>query len=147
MLVHKEPSAELFREICRARGWRCTAQRRAVFSFLCGNRRHPSVETIWHNVKESLPDVSLDSVYRILDAFAEAGLVQKLEGGRSIRYDADTKPHDHFLCVKCGALFDFAFLKAENVAEACRGFGQVEQVELTVRGVCNDCRQKENQNS
>lgn len=134
-----------FSEICREQNWKRTSQRRAVFNCLCGNREHPTVEAIWRRVRETLPDVSLDSVYRILDDFSEAGLVRRLEGAKVIRYDADTTPHEHYVCTKCGCMFDFHFLDTPRVAEMCHEFGRVSSVELTVHGLCRLCGQKENE--
>ena len=128
-----------FSALCRERNWKRTSQRRAVFNYLCGNREHPTVETVWRGVKSVLPDVSLDSVYRILDDFSGSGLVRRLEGAKVIRYDADTSAHEHFVCSRCGAMFDFSCLDAESVAALCGEFGQVDSVELTVHGVCGNC--------
>ncbi len=128
-----------FSAICRERNWKRTSQRRAVFNYLCGNREHPTVETVWRGVRTMLPDVSLDSVYRILDDFSNAGLVRRLEGAKVIRYDADTRAHEHFVCSQCGVMLDFACLDAEKVAGLCGSFGRVDSVELTVHGVCGSC--------
>ncbi len=128
-----------FSSICRERNWRRTAQRRAVFAYLCGNREHPTVEAVWRGVQTVLPDVSLDSVYRILDDFSGAGLIRRLEGAKVIRYDADTGAHEHFACGRCGRMFDFSCLDASQVAALCGVFGTVDSVELTVHGVCRDC--------
>lgn len=128
-----------FSAICRERNWKRTSQRRAVFNYLCGNREHPTVETVWRGVQTTLPDVSLDSVYRILDDFSDTGLVKRLDGAKVIRYDADTSAHEHFVCSECGMMFDFACLDAERVAGMCGEFGRVDSVELTVHGVCRRC--------
>ncbi len=132
-----------FRELCRDNNWRCTAQRRAIFTCLDGNRNHPTVESIWTESRRSVPDISLDSVYRILDDFAAAGIVRRLEGGRAVRYDPDLTPHDHYVCVRCGTLYDFHHLESGLAADACRQFGSVHSVELVVRGVCKHCQQKQ----
>ncbi len=87
-----------FTALCKKHCWKRTAQRRAVFTYLCGNREHPTVDTVWRRVRTTVPDVSLDSVYRILDDFAGAGVIRRLEGAKVIRYDADTRPHEHFVC-------------------------------------------------
>lgn len=129
-----------FRDVCRANNWRRTAQRRAVFVNLCGNRDHPSVETVWHLVQNELPDVSLDSIYRILDEFAAAGLIRRLESNRCLRYDPDTDPHAHFSCISCGRLYDFPCPEAKAIATSCRHLGDAETVEVHVRGLCEDCR-------
>lgn len=128
-----------FTALCRQHGWKRTIQRRAVFSYLCGNREHPSVETVWRRVRDIVPDVSLDSIYRILDDFAGVGAIRRLEGAKIIRYDADTRPHEHFICDRCGRMHDFACLEPDAVAALCRDFGRVESVELTVHGVCGEC--------
>ena len=128
-----------FQEMCRKNGWRRTIQRRAVFNCLCGNRDHPSVETVWQTVRENLPDVSLDSIYRILDDFAEAGVIRRLESGRVIRYDSDTGSHGHFVCTVCGRLLDFDHPGLRQLADACRGVGDIDTIELNVRGRCHRC--------
>ncbi len=144
MLSHHSPGDdESFAAICREQRWKRTIQRRAVFNYLCGNREHPSVESIWHGVRAAVPDVSLDSVYRILDDFSSAGLIRRLEGMKVIRYDPDTRPHEHFVCSRCGRMDDFTCLDPDWVSEHCHGFGQIDSVELTVRGVCRLCLEKD----
>lgn len=140
MLVEQIQGDDLpFTSVCRAQGWKRTVQRRAVWNCLCGNREHPSVEMVWQKVRGSIPDVSLDSIYRILDDFAAAGIIRRLEGSKVIRYDSDTKPHEHFICTECSRIFDFAYVEQERVGSLCREFGSVESVELTVRGMCRMC--------
>lgn len=128
-----------FTAVCRQQGWKRTVQRRAVWNCLCGNRDHPSVEMVWQKVKNSIPDVSLDSIYRILDDFAIAGIIRRLEGSKVIRYDADTTLHEHFICTSCSRIFDFAYVEQDRIGSLCRDFGTVESVELTVRGMCRMC--------
>ncbi|MCC8190343.1 MAG: transcriptional repressor [Planctomycetes bacterium] len=129
-----------FTRLCRENGWRRTTQRRAVFSCLCGNREHPSVEAVWQALRPHLPDLALDSVYRILDEFAAAGILRRLEGTRVIRYDPDTSPHGHFVCGCCGRIYDFSCDGIDRAAGACAAIGHVTAVDITVRGVCGACR-------
>lgn len=135
-----EANGDVFREICRKSNWKCTTQRRAVYSYICGNTEHPSAETVWKNVRALLPDVSLDSIYRILNEFAAKGIINRLESGEVFRFDPNTVRHDHFLCNKCGRVFDFEFLDGERLRLACSDIGAVDSVELHVKGVCADCR-------
>jgi len=131
-----------FSTLCRDHQWKRTAQRRAVFNFLCGNRDHPTVESVWRGVQVVLPDVSLDSIYRILDDFSDVGVIRRLDGAKVIRYDSETRPHEHFVCAQCGRMNDFACLEPDLVAGHCREFGRVESIELTVHGVCRLCLEK-----
>ena len=130
---------DYFRELCRQRSWRCTAQRRTVYEYLDANRVHPDVETVWTHARERIPDISLDSVYRILADFCEGGIVRRLEGGRSFRYDINTRPHEHFACTVCGQLFDVPLLDEKQIIARCRFIGKATSFELAVRGVCNRC--------
>ncbi|MCC8107917.1 MAG: transcriptional repressor [Planctomycetes bacterium] len=143
MLVHEKRGDDArFADLCREHGWRRTAQRRAVFNLLCGDRSHPTVDAVWQDVKETLPEISLDSVYRILDDFSGVGLVRRLTANKVIRYDADTSPHEHFLCQRCQRLFDFSGLDPKPLDNACRRFGQVTAIEVTVHGICRDCLER-----
>lgn len=139
LITNSTASVPSFDECCRRQGWRRTAQRRAVYDCLLDNRSHPSVEAVWASVKAALPDVSLDSIYRILDAFADAGYIRRLDGDRVIRYDADTGRHGHFICSRCSRMLDFPIPDPEFLAGAGRRLGLVESVELCVHGVCADC--------
>lgn len=143
MLSHIVPgNDDAFTAICRDHHWKRTSQRRAVFNFLCGNREHPTVESVWQGVRVHLPDVSLDSVYRILDDFSAAGIIRRLEGAKVIRYDSDTNPHEHFICSQCGRMHDFTCLEPESVVDRCREFGRIDAIELTVHGTCRLCLEK-----
>ncbi|MDR1535374.1 MAG: transcriptional repressor [Planctomycetota bacterium] len=133
---------EAFRIFCRRHGWRRTSQRRMVFSCLHGNLDHPRVDMVWDWVRERLPEMSLDSVYRILDEFAAAGAVRRLEIGKVMRYDFDLAPHGHYVCLECGRIRDFPLDLFPGVEEACRGLGEVTSVELLVRGKCRACRER-----
>ena len=132
-----------FSFVCQEHNWKRTAQRRAVFGYLCGNRDHPTVETIWRGVKVTMPDISLDSIYRILDAFSEAGLIRRLEGAKVIRYDSDTQSHEHFVCTQCERMFDLGSLEIERVIKSGCEFGRIETVELIARGTCRLCLEKQ----
>lgn len=142
-MINRGASGDGFRNICKSNNWKCTAQRRAVYSYLEGNREHPSVETVWKNVRAVLPDVSLDSIYRILNEFADNGLLRRLDGCAVFRYDPDTSDHDHFVCSRCGRIYDFTFLDAAALVERCRPIGEVESAELQVKGICDACRSGE----
>ncbi|MDR0362087.1 MAG: transcriptional repressor [Planctomycetota bacterium] len=132
-----------FQELCKKNRWRRTAQRRAVVEYLFGNTDHPTVEAAWMELRKKLPELSLDSVYRILDELAEAGHIRRFENCRVIRYDPETKPHGHFFCRRCGRMYDFFTDAADGAGEACAELGDVSTVELHVNGICNACLRTE----
>lgn len=87
-------SAKLFAE----HDLRCTKQRKAIYSALTGTRCHPTADDLYRTVQDSLPGVSLATVYNTLEAFNDAGLISKLPdagSNGSARYDAHREPHTH----------------------------------------------------
>lgn len=132
-------SLDSFQQICRQNKWKCTVQRRTVYDYLNEHHCHPSVEMVWQAVREKLPDVSLDSIYRILGDFVSADVLRRLDSGKVYRYDVNVRPHDHFVCSECGSMFDFNYSEAGRINEQCREFGEITSFELEVRGICSAC--------
>lgn len=133
-------TVDTFPAYCREKGLKCTAQRLAVFSVLFGRRTHPSVDEVWKGVRRSVPTVTRDSVYRILNEFSEQGLVARLDALTSARYDTCTDPHAHFICESCGSVTDYPLPEGMALPEGIRG--ERRHLELRVIGVCERCLRK-----
>lgn len=100
---------------------RITRQRQAILDVLHDTRNHPTVDWIFEQVRERLPQVSLATVYRNLHQLAEAGMIQELSvGGGVCRFDADTSVHYHVRCLKCGRIDDLDLPTEEALMEAAR---------------------------
>lgn len=140
----EKPENEEFLRLCLDKGWRRTAQRRLIFSLVRHSPDHPSVEYIWRKARLTLPDISLDCVYRLLDELAEAGVLRRLEHFRQMRYDANTGRHNHYVCQRCGRIIDFAAEEGPQEADFAK-FGSVAYVFIQVTGVCRDCHEQSNQ--
>ena len=82
-------------------------QRDAILEYLHSTKSHPTAETVYENVRESIPNISLGTVYRNLNMLADAGDILRLScGGTSDRYDGNPEQHYHFLCRECGNVSD-----------------------------------------
>jgi Fe2+ or Zn2+ uptake regulation protein len=103
-----DPSREAkLRTALEQAGWRCTRQRAAVFAFLCSTKTHPTAEQIYGAVRMSIPNISLATVYKALDALVDARLAAKFaNGGGPARYDANGEAHYHLRCLKTGEIRD-----------------------------------------
>jgi len=136
-----EHRVSLFAETCRMRGLRMTPQRVAIYEALAATTVHPSAEEIYGEIRERMPNVSLDTVYRTLHFFQEEGLVDRVDAGCSTaRFDAGMDQHHHFICKRCGRITDFEDSTAGRVLPAeVEAMGRVEVVRLVVRGVCAEC--------
>lgn len=125
---------------------RQTKQRAAVVDVLRQSRAHPDAAQIHAAVREQLPNVSLGTVYRTLDALVRDGVVLTIESaGQATRYDfRREEEHHHAVCRSCGAIFDIpvpALTFPQDLLPA--GF-QMTDVHLEFRGVCGACASKEN---
>ena len=77
---------------------RCTKQRKAIYGALTASRCHPTADELYRAVQGQIPGVSLATVYNTLEAFNDAGLINKLPDAGlngSARYDAHREPHTH----------------------------------------------------
>lgn len=127
----------------RQAGVKLTHQRLEIFRELAGNEAHPDAEAVFRAVRERVPTVSLDTVYRTLWLLHELGLITTLGPRReAIRFDVNLEPHHHFVCVRCGLVRDFESdeLDALHVPEAVRQLGGVLEARVEVRGVCATCQ-------
>ena len=93
-------------------------QRQLILSMVLENQAHPSAKTIYDDLKNTCPSLSLGTVYRNLNFLVEQGLIRKVViPGQDTRYDYNLGNHFHFICEKCGTIFDFETstdLKSEN---------------------------------
>lgn len=133
---------DLFENKCRARGLRVTNQRREIFCAVAASREHPSAETVFLQVRKKLPKVSLDTVYRTLYSLEEMDLLNRVGAAPKERFDGNICPHAHFVCTKCGAVYDIfpPQYDVPDVPREVRAFGNVCRVSVQFKGICKPCR-------
>ena len=133
---------EEFRRICQDAGLKVTPQRLEIFRKITAARDHPSAEEVHDRVKEQMPSVSLDTVYRTLATLDHYGVVVKMQGqdGRS-RFDGNAEPHHHLVCKGCGAIQDFKWpaLDALRPPASTKAWGEVDLKQVELRGLCAEC--------
>jgi len=62
-------------ELFRARGLKVTPQRQAIFRVLHGETTHPTADAVYDAVSESMPTISLRTVYQTLNDLTAMGEV------------------------------------------------------------------------
>jgi len=89
----------------------------------------------------SLPEASLATVYRNLKSLLEDGSLRSVSlPGENPRYEpAGHGHHHHFQCRQCDRVFDVDACPGNLASLAPPGF-TVEDHELTLYGVCSDCK-------
>lgn len=88
-------------------GWRFTRQRAAVFDYLRSVDSHPTAEEVYAAVRQQIPNISLATVYKALEALVTAGVAGKLDyADGPARYDCRSDSHYHIRCLKTGQIRD-----------------------------------------
>ena len=135
-----------FNEACRKSGANLTHQRMEIFREVAQTCDHPNAEKVFQGVRERMPTVSLDTVYRTLWWLKELGLITILGPPRErTRFDANLNRHHHFVCIKCGLTRDFYSDKFDTLKlpESVQSIGFVEMTQVEVKGVCRKCAAEE----
>jgi len=130
------------RATLREQGYRLTPQRNLIWEVLRDAGRHMTAEEVAAQVRRTLPDVNVSTVYRTLELLVSLDLVveTRLEGSAGY-YEVSPEPtHHHFVCRRCGAVDHFSDgllgpVHAELSARGC----EVERIQVTAFGLCRAC--------
>lgn len=118
-------------------------QRQVIKDFLMTRTDHPTADTVYMNVRNDYPSISLGTVYRNLSLLADLGEIRRLRFDDGVdHFDADTSPHYHFVCTECRSITD---LKVENLDSIMnlvdREFdGEIQGHVTYFHGLCAKCR-------
>lgn len=125
----------------QAHGIKPSLQRMAVMTYLIEHRTHPTADEIYTALHPSIPTLSKTTVYNTLKLLTEKGAALQLTiDERNCCFDADTSPHAHFLCTRCGRVYDMKLNQAELIKCACVPDNfQTEDAQLYLRGCCPKC--------
>ncbi|WP_319405637.1 Fur family transcriptional regulator [uncultured Desulfosarcina sp.] len=134
-------------EALRENQYRITPQRLAILKVLAESKGHPSVESIYEQVKTNFPTTSLATIYKNVAVLKDLG--QLLELGfsdDSNRYDGN-KPYDHphVVCTVCRKILDPDISAlADMTQELARETGfAITRHRLDFFGICPDCQARQ----
>ena len=131
------------RATLREQGYRLTPQRNLIWEVLRDAGRHLTAEEVATEVRRTLPDVNVSTVYRTLELLVSLDLVveTRLEG-IACYYEVSPEPtHHHYVCTQCGAVGHFSDELLAPVHEELgerRAFA-VSQIQVTALGRCCEC--------
>lgn len=130
-----------FAAALKADGLRMTHQRLEVIRELAAAKHHPDADEVYRAVRERVPTISLDTVYRTLGTLAARGLIERISAPGAARFDPDASAHHHFVCTRCGRIqdIDIDALGPVEVPDDVARIGAVTSVRLEMKGVCAAC--------
>lgn len=122
---------------------RRTRQRAAVEEILAGQEEFRTAQQIHDDLRHRGVSVGLTTVYRTLQAMADADevdVIRSSEGEASYRRCSDGH-HHHLVCRSCGRTVEISGPAVEKWARATateHGFREVSH-DLEIFGTCSDC--------
>lgn len=121
-------------------------QRDSIKDFLKGRTDHPTAETVYTHIRESIPNISLATVYRNLTLLTNLGEIRRLHTGDGPdHFDGNVEFHDHFICRGCGKVIDLMSEEKPGSVRSMDGSvfgGMVESRQAFFYGLCPDCLKK-----
>jgi Fur family ferric uptake transcriptional regulator len=124
-------------------GLRPTRQRRAVAAALQEFEDFRSAQEVHEALKAAGDNVGLSTVYRALQAMADAGELDVLrsEGGEAVYRRCSGSHHHHLVCRSCGATVEVEGPTVERWTRevaATHGYADVSHT-LEIFGTCSRC--------
>ena len=117
---------------------RLTNQKRVILEYLKSVKTHPSAKEVYFEVKKKLPQISLGTVYRVLNQLKEKGEVREILTEVS-HFDGDTSFHSHFICEKCKKIFD-VFEEIPELKNKKLKVGKIKDYQIIFYGICKKCK-------
>jgi Fur family transcriptional regulator, stress-responsive regulator len=121
---------------------RVTRSRMAVLSVV---HQHPHADAlaILDVVREDQPEASHQTVYGVLHALADAGVVRRIQPAGSVaRYEARVGDnHHHVVCRSCGAITDVDCAVGDTpcLTASHDGGYEIDEAEVVYWGRCPSC--------
>ena len=108
-------------------------------------RTHPTIDELYSEIQKKHPSISKATVYRNMRQLADKGIILQIEAAKdAARYDGCTDLHHHFICDKCGRVFDLDI----EFDDGCEGLAEViegkykhklDRCVTSFFGVCGEC--------
>lgn len=122
------------------KGLRVTPQRVAVLSTLLNSKSHPDADQIVRVVRNEHSNISVGTIYHILDNLVQKGIIKKVQTNKNVvRYDAILDTHFHLYSVQDNRIDDYfdeellMMIKSHFDKKGIRGF-ELNDISLQLIG-------------
>lgn len=117
-----------------------SVQRIAIMDYLLKHHTHPTVEEVYMALCKVIPTLSKTTVYNTLRLFSEHGAALMLTiDERKVCFDGIVTPHAHFMCKRCGKLFDMEIPVGMRDGLPTDTDFRIDEAHIYYKGVCKAC--------
>lgn len=140
---------EFFKKLLDKNGYKLTSGKAIVLKSIMESNTHLNVREIYERVKKE--KVSLATVYRALNLFADLSIVKEINVNGTSYYEmrifSGNPLHIHFKCSKCNSIIDIDskalnldYLKLNDVIEKDNEL-EIHDTNIMFSGICKKCIQ------
>jgi len=116
---------------------RFSQQREKIREIVYDTNSHPTADWVYSQVKKTIPNISLGTVYRNLKQLESTSDLKTIFDGNIAKYDWNTNTHNNLKCKHCGDLIDIALTNQKFFSKIKKDFKfEVDVVEMTIIGSC-----------
>ncbi len=124
-------------------GLKLTPQRIAILDYLDGNKDHPSAEDIYKAVSKRFPTMSFATVYNTLETLRQrSSLLELTIDPDKKRFDPNTEPHHHLICIRCKKIIDIHIRYNLEVPDSDRKGFELTGNHVEFYGLCHKCKRE-----
>jgi len=114
-----KPGSEQISQKLKDAGMKVTPQRHAILEAVYTLGNHPTVENITEYIRKTHPGVATGTVYHVLDALVQNGLVHRVKTDRDVmRYDAIMENHHHIYSARTERIEDYFDEELDDLLQA-----------------------------
>lgn len=132
------------REKLTEKGLKVTPQRIAILEAVVKLHNHPTADNIIDYIRKNHPNIATATVYKVLDALVENGLINKVKTEKDVmRYDAFLEKHHHLYSSESDRIEDYQdeelneLLGSHFEKKGIPGF-KIEDIKLQIIGKFTD---------
>ncbi len=123
----------------RQKELKSTPQRVAMLNIL-EQKGHADIEDIYGEIKKDFVSISLATVYKNINTMLDAGIIQEIKiPQKKSRFEIAKHPHSHFVCERCGDVYDIE--KPKNLDVKLPENFEPKEISVMVRGICAKCKE------
>ncbi|GAB3648240.1 transcriptional repressor [Echinicola sediminis] len=112
-------------------GLKFTHQRMVIYEAVSRTHNHPTAEWVYDQIKENNPSISLGTVYKTLDTFVNAQIIQKFVDNNGVmRFDAILEAHSHLYDKSTNEIRDYRSEKLEALIKEFFEKNKIEDFEV-----------------
>ncbi|MEA5000638.1 MAG: transcriptional repressor [Endomicrobiaceae bacterium] len=118
-----------------------TFQREKILEYIISRKEHPTADMIYRYMLTLSPCISKTTVYNTVKSLTKTNLIKSVKflGQDEIRYDGTVDTHHHFVCEKCGKIYDIEVLCQNFNKKEINGH-KINNVYAYFTGICKECK-------